>query len=86
MDDRIIDPSALSREPHVEPEDAKETLEVKAQQALLNDVDPSLTDADQVAQALNVDPRTGLSSDEAKRRLDKFGPNELASAPPVPKW
>ena len=86
MHDRIIDPSALSREPHVEPEDAKETQEVKAQQALLNDVDPSLTDADQVAQALNVDPRTGLSSDEAKRRLDKFGPNELASAPPVPKW
>lgn len=86
MDDRIIDPSALSREPHVEPEDAKETQEVKAQQALLNDVDPSLTDANQVAQALNVDPRTGLSSDEAKRRLDKFGPNELASAPPVPKW
>ena len=86
MDDRIIDPSALSREPHVEPEDAKETQEVKAQQALLNDVDPALTDADQVAQALNVDPRTGLSSDEAKRRLDKFGPNELASAPPVPKW
>ncbi len=86
MDDRIIDPSALSREPHVEPEDAKETQEGKAQQALLNDVDPSLTDADQVAQALNVDPRTGLSSDEAKRRLDKFGPNELASAPPVPKW
>lgn len=86
MDVRIIDPSALSHEPHVEPEDAKETQEVKAQQALLNDVDPSLTDADQVAQALNVDPRTGLSSDEAKRRLDKFGPNELASAPPVPKW
>ena len=86
MDDRVIDPSALSREPHVEPEDAKETQEVKAQQALLNDVDPSLTDADQVAQALNVDPRTGLSSEEAKRRLDKFGPNELASAPPVPKW
>ena len=86
MDDRIIDPSALSREPHVEPEEAKETQEVKSQQALLNDVDPSLTDADQVAQALNVDPRTGLSSEEAKRRLDKFGPNELASAPPVPKW
>lgn len=86
MDDRIIDPSALSREPHVEPEDAKETQEVKAQQALLNDVDPSLTEADQVAQALNVDPRTGLSSEEATRRLAKFGPNELASAPPVPKW
>lgn len=60
--------------------------EVRAQQALLNDTDPSLTDADAVAKALNVDPATGLSSDEAKRRLEKFGPNQLASAPPVPKW
>ncbi len=58
----------------------------KAQEALLHDVDPSLTDANDVAKALNVDPGTGLSSDEAKRRLEKFGPNELASAPPVPKW
>ena len=86
MDDRIIDPSALSNEPHVEPEDAQETREVKAQEALLRDVDPSLVDAGQVAMALDVDPRTGLSADEAKRRLEKFGPNELASAPPVPKW
>lgn len=60
--------------------------EVRAQQALLNDTDPSLTDADAVAKALNVDTATGLSSDEAKRRLGKFGPNQLASAPPVPKW
>ncbi|KAB7789011.1 cation-translocating P-type ATPase [Bifidobacterium leontopitheci] len=59
--------------------------EVRAQQALL-DTDPSLTDAADVAKALNVDPTTGLSSAEAKRRLEKFGPNELASAPPVPKW
>jgi len=29
---------------------------------------------------------TGLSSAEAQRRLEKFGPNQLASAPPVPKW
>ncbi|PAU69061.1 cation-translocating P-type ATPase [Bifidobacterium criceti] len=86
MDDRIIDPSALSNEPHVEPEDAQETREVKAQEALLRDVDPSLVDAGQVAATLDVDPRTGLSTDEAKRRLEKFGPNELASAPPVPKW
>ena len=54
----------------------------EAQEALLHDVDPSLTDANDVAKALNVDPATGLSSDEAKRRLEKFGPNELASAPP----
>lgn len=57
-----------------------------AQAALLHDADPSLTDATDVAKALGVNPETGLSSDEAKRRLEKFGPNELASAPPVPKW
>lgn len=39
-----------------------------------------------MAKALNVDPSHGLSEEEAKRRLAKFGPNELASAPPVPKW
>ncbi|KAA8818897.1 haloacid dehalogenase [Bifidobacterium rousetti] len=63
--------------------------EVRAQQALLaglKDADPSLTDAAEVAKALNVDPARGLSGDEARRRLEKFGPNELASAPPVPKW
>lgn len=86
MDDRIIDPSARTREPQVEVANAEETEEVKAQEALLRDVDPSLTDANDVAKLLNVDPHTGLSSDEAKRRLEKFGPNELASAPPVPKW
>ena len=86
MDDRIIDPSALNREPHVEPADAEESKEVKAQEALLHDVDPSLASADEVAEALNVATHTGLSSEEAKRRLEKFGANELASAPPVPKW
>lgn len=59
---------------------------VAAQEALLANQDPSLTDANDVAKALDVDPNTGLSSAEAKRRLEKFGPNELASAPPVPKW
>ncbi|KFI49568.1 cation-translocating P-type ATPase [Bifidobacterium biavatii] len=67
-------------------EDAVQSEEVRAQQALLNDTDPSLTDASEVAKALNVDIATGLSSAEAKRRLEKFGPNQLASAPPVPKW
>ena len=33
-----------------------------------------------------MDTNTGLSSAEAQRRLEKFGPNQLASAPPVPKW
>ena len=63
-----------------------ESEEVRAQEALLGDTDPSLTSADDVAKALNVDPSHGLSEEEAKRRLAKFGPNELASAPPVPKW
>ena len=50
------------------------------------DTDPSLTDASDVAKALHVDPAVGLSSQEAKRRKEKFGPNQLASAAPVPKW
>lgn len=65
---------------------AVESEEVRAQEALLGDTDPSLTSAEDVAKALNVDPSRGLSDEEAKRRLAKFGPNELASAPPVPKW
>ena len=58
----------------------------QSQEGLLHDVDPSLTEANKVAKALDVDTNTGLSSAEAQRRLEKFGPNQLASAPPVPKW
>lgn len=49
-------------------------------------IDPSLADAQAVAASLGVDPNAGLSQAEAKRRLAQYGPNELASAPPVPKW
>ena len=59
---------------------------VQSQEGLLHDVDPSLTEANEVAKALDVDTNTGLSSAEAQRRLEKFGSNQLASAPPVPKW
>ena len=59
---------------------------VQSQEGLLHDVDPSLTEANKVAKALDVDTNTGLSSAEAQRRLEKFGPNQLASAPPVPEW
>ena len=59
---------------------------VQSQEGLLHDVDPSLTEANEVAKALDVDTNTGLSSAEAQCRLEKFGPNQLASAPPVPKW
>ena len=48
--------------------------------------DPSTADVDQVALALNVDPDQGLAQAEAARRLEEFGPNELAGAPPVPAW
>ena len=59
---------------------------VQSQEGLLHDVDPSLTEANEVAKALDVDTNTCLSSAEAQRRLETFGPNQLASAPPVPKW
>ena len=49
-------------------------------------IDPSLADAQAVAASLGVDPNTGLSQAEAERRLAHYGSNELASAPPVPKW
>ncbi len=39
-----------------------------------------------VLAALGTDPRTGLSTDEARRRLAIYGPNELAAAPPTPWW
>ncbi|OZG60924.1 haloacid dehalogenase [Bifidobacterium lemurum] len=65
---------------------ASDVAQSNQNEALPLDVDPSLTDAAAVAEALGVDPNTGLSSDEAKRRLEQFGPNELAGAPPVPKW
>ena len=55
-------------------------------QALPTDTDPSLTDAAAVARALHVDPNAGLSSAEARRRLEEFGPNRLAGAPSVPAW
>ena len=48
--------------------------------------DPSTADVDQIALALNVDPDQGLDEAEAARRLEEFGPNELAGAPPVPAW
>ncbi|MHA1339775.1 MAG: cation-translocating P-type ATPase [Promethearchaeota archaeon] len=41
---------------------------------------------DEVIQKLQTDPEKGLSSEEAKRRLEVYGPNELATKPPKPKW
>ena len=39
-----------------------------------------------VVAALRTDARQGLSDDEARRRLEQHGRNELATDPPVPAW
>lgn len=53
---------------------------------LVFDQDPSLLDAQSVAQAMHTDMERGLSTQEAQRRLEQFGTNTLASAPEIPKW
>lgn len=50
------------------------------------DQDPSISSIDQVETALKTDRNFGLTSTEAARRLEEFGPNELASAPKDPAW
>jgi magnesium-transporting ATPase (P-type) len=56
------------------------------QDRIVRDFDPATTEFDEVARALGVDPDTGLSSEEAARRLAADGPNELRGAPEVPLW
>ncbi|HYQ91124.1 MAG TPA: HAD-IC family P-type ATPase, partial [Candidatus Competibacteraceae bacterium] len=43
-------------------------------------------DASQAAAQLQVDPRQGLSSTEAERRLTHYGPNRLKEPAPRPVW
>src|ERR671918_440910 len=43
-------------------------------------------DVEEVAAALGTSSRTGLSAEEAARRLAQHGPNELATARTVPPW
>ncbi|MGM0386491.1 MAG: cation-translocating P-type ATPase, partial [Actinomycetota bacterium] len=45
-----------------------------------------LRPSEEVTRELGVNPEQGLSDEEARRRLDRDGPNELRSAPPVPLW
>ncbi|MCL5998574.1 MAG: HAD-IC family P-type ATPase, partial [Chloroflexi bacterium] len=42
--------------------------------------------ATDVVAMLKSDAQHGLSADEAARRLERYGRNELESAPPVPAW
>src|SRR5688572_5295131 len=39
-----------------------------------------------IATALETDERHGLTTEEARLRLERFGPNELASEQPPPAW
>lgn len=41
---------------------------------------------EEVLRILKTDPQTGLTSEEAKRRLDEYGPNELQEKPPPTFW
>ena len=41
---------------------------------------------DEVVAALGTDARQGLSREEVRRRLERYGRNELAAEEPVPAW
>src|SRR5687767_8148046 len=42
--------------------------------------------SDEALRLLDVDPRTGLSNDEAERRLVRFGFNRITPRPPIAAW
>lgn len=48
--------------------------------------DPSVEGAEQVAEAFGVEISIGLTSEEAARRRDRHGPNELRAAAGIPLW
>src|SRR5918995_4545139 len=41
---------------------------------------------EEVVAGLGSNPRRGLSSEEARARLERYGPNELEAEKPVPAW
>src|SRR3989338_1175236 len=47
---------------------------------------PHREPAEAVVSALGSDAARGLSRAEAQRRLERFGPNRLKSAPETPWW
>jgi Ca2+-transporting ATPase len=42
--------------------------------------DPWTGDTDRIIESLEVDPEQGLSTEEAKRRLEEYGPNRIAAS------
>jgi Ca2+-transporting ATPase len=47
---------------------------------------PHASSAAEVVAALGTDAHDGLRGDDAAKRLERHGPNELAQAPPTPWW
>ena len=47
---------------------------------------PHRQPAEAVVAGLGSDTARGLSRDEARRRLESYGPNQLKSAPETPWW
>jgi Ca2+-transporting ATPase len=41
---------------------------------------------DEVVRALGTDIKRGLSVEEARARLQQYGPNELTAEEPIPAW
>ncbi len=48
--------------------------------------DPSLRGARELLAELDVEPGLGLSAGQVRARRERYGANELRSAPPVPAW
>ena len=69
-----INPTARGSQPAHIPNDA---IDVTASHAV---------PAETVVFALGSDPARGLNRSEAQRRLEQYGPNQLASAPEIPWW
>jgi Ca2+-transporting ATPase len=51
-----------------------------------NGTEPHQQGVDKVLAALGVNPQSGLSREEARTRLSRYGKNELVTEKPVPEW
>jgi hypothetical protein len=62
-------------------------FEIEADRPVEGDIPhPHNAAAEAVVSGLSSHAIRGLSSDEAKRRLDQYGPNQLKAAPETPWW